>query len=116
MKQILNGNTEANGSIDLESIQKGLKFAVWAAEETKRCAGLLVEVNSSKEGKELQRWMESRSDGFTARDLHRAMRSKYPSTAMASVACEGLVGEGVLVSERTPKPTGGEPYIKYRLK
>lgn len=114
--QCLEGSLMADGPIGLESMQKGVKFALWACEETTRCSGLLVEENSAKEGKELMRWVEARSTDFTARDLHRGMRSKYPQQTMAQMALDALVADGVLVSKLVARPQGGGSTTKYSLK
>ncbi len=97
-----------------EDMAAGVAVAEWFCDEVPRVYRLLTEATSAADlrdlGERVSRLARTKHGGrLTARDLHKANKSRFPTADMATLALETLVGGGLGTWSESPPGTRGQP-------
>jgi hypothetical protein len=102
--------------IGKRSIQAGIDLAKWFSNEADRIYRLVNETEDAREGRRLLEWIEQQGEPVTARGVHKANKSRYPSSEAAELALNDLVKSGWGKWEQRPTgEKGGRPTAVFIL-
>ncbi len=97
--------------IDRASIEAGATLVRWFAYEAERVYGVCRSTDEERRASRLIEYIRQCGGEVTARTLHKANRSRYPSPEAAESALEALVEAGL--GEWLPTGGGGRPSRKF---
>lgn len=101
------GRDPGRGSIPDEAMAAGEELARWFVHEAERVYAVLAELPEQKAERTLAEWVRRKGGRVRPRDLRRSNGRKYPTTAAAEAALDGLVSAGMGAWADDPPPPGG---------
>jgi hypothetical protein len=100
---------KAEGPVGLESVEAGIALAKWFYAESCRIYAALRESSGERQTRRLVEFMRQHGGRMTVRQLMRANSRRYPDSATAEAALQGLVDAGLAAWEDAPPgPKGGQ--------
>ena len=102
--------------VEVESIEAGVTFSRWCAEEARRIYTTLSESEDERNARRLVEYIRSRGGEITARELQKSNSRKYPESEHAQEALDALAAAGFgHWIEPAPSKRGGQPARRFTL-
>jgi hypothetical protein len=97
------------------SIRAGIEIVMWAKHETQRIYAMLSEDDEADQTRLVIELIERRGGRISARELHKAMRARFPTSDEADVFLRELVPTYGQWVDVLSGPKGGRPTRYFRL-
>ena len=108
VREAAEGRDPGVGSVGDEAMAAGEELARWFVHEAERVYAVLAELPEQRGERTLAEWVRRKGGRVRPRQLQRSNGRRYPTTAAAEAALDGLVSAGFGEWEdEDPRPGGG---------